>query len=64
MSRVLLPWTCFPKGYRSEGRVACWHALKELPGKKFHRVVGVAPPPPPEGPEVDDEEEEAEPEPE
>jgi hypothetical protein len=62
MSRVLLPWTCFPKGYRSEGRVACWHALKELPGKKFHRVVAV--PPPPEGPEVDDEEEEAEPEPE
>jgi hypothetical protein len=65
MSRVLLPWTCFPKGYRSEGWVAYWHALKKLPRKrKFHWVVVVPLPPPPDDPEADDEEEEAEPEPE
>jgi hypothetical protein len=55
----------FSKGYQSEGRVACWHALKKLPRKKkFHWVVAVPPPPPPEDPKADDEEEEAEPEPE
>jgi hypothetical protein len=65
MSRVFLPWSCFPKGYQSEGRVAYWHALKKLPRKrKFHGVVAVSPPLPPEGPEADDEGEEAEPEPE